>query len=154
MNIFDITFIVIFASSFILGFIRGFLKEASAIAGVLAGYLLAGKYSTEYVYLIKGIIQDPKTAELVIYLAIFATGIFIGVAAGYILDMVMIIPIPSISTRIFAGCIGLAKASIANLAIFYLVISYVDSFKDELEQSLFYPYFKVVINFMKEVNLI
>lgn len=151
---FSITFIGILGVLSLVSFFRGFVKEFLKLLGLGAGYFAAGRYYLEYQKFGAQFTENPEYAKALTYIAILLGGYLLGVIAASVLGMLLKLGTPTVSNRILGGVVGFLKGTVVCLVIYFIVQSYLPSFKDDLGDSAIALWVGEVFLFLQELGLI
>ncbi len=140
MNFFDLVFSLLIVGFLLFGFFKGSLRAIFSTLGLAIGYIGAERFYLQYKSITQQYIENSDQAEIITYLTILAAGIVIGMALSTLVGVLLVFQRPSFYSRILGGILGLMKGVLICLLIFSLIY-YFPAFSDDLNASLFSPWF-------------
>ena len=153
LNILDIVFLGLIASFTLISIMRGALKELLSLVGLVGGFFLAHWFYPQLSLQLDPFLPDPALAELISYLAILLAGYFAGVFLGGLGEAFR----PqhgALLNRTAGGIIGALKGTTISLVLYWLILSYIPPFQDELGDSLLARELGRLFSLMESFNLI
>lgn len=153
MNFFDIVFTLIIGFFVVLSTSRGALREILSTLGILVGYVAAERFHPKYMDITMRYLADVSQAKIVTYFAIFAGCILIGLILSTLVKAFFSFKRPTIISRSIGGLLGLTKALLICLLIFFTVEGYIPSFMDDLYNSLYTPWLQNLRSLINGINL-
>jgi uncharacterized membrane protein required for colicin V production len=137
----------------IFSFMRGMMKEVLGLLGIAMGFLAASWYAPNLAEIVRPLLPDAKTSELLAFILIMMAGYFVGTfLAGFGSQF---LPSPkSFSGRMIGGAIGFGKGLVFALALFWVVKSYIPPFQDELARSRIGGILGEIIVYFQKMNWI
>ena len=110
MNGLDIFFIVVLGFFLCRGIFRGLVLEVSSIAGLIAGFIAANRFYADLQPVINRIIPSPEWSQIIAYLGIFLTTIFLVAMLSLLLKSFLHKIMLGWLDRLGGGLLGFAKA--------------------------------------------
>ena len=153
INLFDAIFLILVLTFTVLSFMRGMMKEVLGLLGIAMGFLAAGWYAPNLAEIVRPLLPDAKTSELLAFILIMMAGYFVGTfLAGFGSQF---LPSPKTPTgRMVGGVIGFGKGLIFALALFWVVRNYIPPFQDELARSPIGGMLGEIIAYFQKMNWI
>ena len=153
INLFDAIFLIMALGFTLFSFIRGMMKEVLGLLGIALGFLGAIWYAPNLADVVKPMLPDGKTSELLGFILIMMAGYFLGrFLAGF---GSLVIPFPkSFSGRVIGGVVGFGKGLVFSLATYWVVDKYIPPFQDELARSRIGGILGEIIVFFQRINWI
>ena len=152
MNFFDIVFTIIIVGFFVLSASRGVLREFISTFSIVFGYYAAEKYYLKYMNITLKYLSDNSQARIVTYFAIFAAIVLAGFLLSSLVKMMISFKRPTFLSRSIGGLLGLTKALMICLLIFFIVEGYIPSYLDDLYKSFYTPWLQNIRGFINGIN--
>lgn len=153
INLFDAIFLIMALGFTVLSFMRGMLSEVLGLLGIALGFLAASWYAPNIAEIVRPLLPDAKTSELLAFILIMMAGYFLGRFLAGFGGLVMPTP-KSFSGRVVGGVVGFGKGVVFSLALFWVVKSYIPPFQDELARSRIGGMLGEIIGYFQKVGWI
>jgi membrane protein required for colicin V production len=140
MNFFDIIFSLIIIIFIFLGASKGAFREFISTLGIILGYYAAERFHTRYMGFTLEYVSNDAQARVVTYFAIFAAFVLAGIILSSLVKAFISFKRPTLLSRVFGALLGLTKALLICLLIFFIVEGYISSYLDDLYNSLYTPW--------------
>ncbi len=114
MNALDIIILILVILPAIFGLKKGLIKSILSYVSIIAGIILAVKFNSGFVLVLKPVIKDPKLVQVVIFVGIILTIYLIAIFIGSKISKMNVISetFDKAGGFIFGGLKGLLFASI------------------------------------------
>lgn len=152
-NLFDAIVLIIMLGFTLLSFKRGMMKEALGLLGIVMGFLGASWYAPNLAEIVKPLLPDEKTSELLGFILIMMAGYFLGRFLVGFGDLIMPFP-KSFVGRLIGGVVGFCKGLVFSLALYWVVKSYIPPFQDEVAKSRIGPMLEEIMGFFQRIGWI
>ncbi|MCP4298521.1 MAG: CvpA family protein [Proteobacteria bacterium] len=154
MNFFDIIFSILLIFFVIHSLILGTFKTLLTTIGLVGGYYAAEYGYEKYSGFALQYLNDINQARTLTYIGLFLFGALLGKILSAILRTILAIAQPSLLSRGIGAILGFVKGICICLVIFFVVNEYVPSFVDDLNRSLFTPWFLEIKQSLVVSNLL
>lgn len=138
MNALDIIILILIILPAIFGLKKGLIKSVFSYAAIVAGIILAVKFNSGFVLILKPIIKDPKLAQLITFVLMILTVYLLGIFIASKISKLNFVSetIDKVGGFLFGGLKGVLFVSILLL----LFASYSILPKTQMSGSFLYPY--------------
>lgn len=138
MNALDIIILILIILPAIFGLKKGLIKSVFSYAAIVAGIILAVKFNSGFVLILKPIIKDPKLAQLITFVLMILTVYLLGIFIASKISKLNFVSetIDKVGGFLFGGLKGVLFVSILLL----LFASYSILPKTQMNGSFLYPY--------------
>ncbi|HKI96920.1 MAG TPA: CvpA family protein [bacterium] len=153
INLFDIIFVVIILAFTLLSYLRGLVRELFALVGLGAGFLAATHYSRALAEQLNPLLQDRSAAELLAFVLLMVAGYLVGVFLAGFSDMFRRSPESGLS-QLAGGVVGFAKGVTISLALYWVVMTHLPMFQNELAGSAIGSWLGTLLRYLEQTKLI
>lgn len=144
MNFFDLLFSFLFIFFGILSIFRGPIKALIITICFGGGLMAAEMFHEQYSSLLSPYLGGAVDSKAVTYCLIFIVGVVLGKILSAVSSLLFPISTPSVGLKIFAAILGGVQGLCFSLFLYSLVTRYIPSFTDDLNNSLFVPWFEKI----------
>ena len=141
MNFFDIVFTVLLIGYVLHSLLLGTAKTILTTLGLLGGFLAAENGFANHSSFAMRYTNDINLAETLTYIGIFIFVALLGKLFSIIVTILFSVNRPSWSSRLLGGILGSVKGLCWCLVVMFVVYALVPSFVDDLNRSLYTPWF-------------
>jgi membrane protein required for colicin V production len=153
LNVLDIIILILIVLPAIFGLKKGLIKSVFSYISIVAGIILAVKFNSGFVLILKPIIKDPKLAQLITFVLMILTIYLLSIFIASKISKLNFISetIDKVGGFLFGGLKGVLFVSILLL----LFTSYSVLPKTQMKGSFLYTYVSQAApstyNFVKDI---
>ncbi len=153
INLFDVVFILILLSFTLLSALRGAVKELLALLGLAVGFIAARWYAATLAEQLRPLLPDDNAAELLAFVLIVLMGYFVGVFLSGFSELFRRAPESGLS-QLLGAVVGFAKGTTVSLALYWVILTYIPAFQDEMAQSRVGGMLAVLVQQLERMDLL
>lgn len=147
INYVDIAIAIALLCFIYRGFTNGFLREFSAIIGVVGGFFLAGIYALNLAVYLNAYISSPVAYPIAFIAIIVLTMLAVSVLTR-IINSLLRITFAGWIDHLLGAFLGLTNGIILTCVVIYVVTSLASDSITLLQDSIFLPYYDLIMEFI------
>ncbi len=140
MNGLDIFFVVVLGFFLFRGVFRGLILEVSSIAGLVAGFMASNRFFHDLQPVVGRIIPSPEWSQIIAYLSIFITTMFVVAMLSLFLKKFMRMIMLGWLDRLGGGAMGFVKAGLISALTLLILTVFLPKDHDLIADSKISPY--------------
>lgn len=153
VNLFDVIFAIVVVAFTLLSLLRGVLRELLVLLGLVGGFLAGTHYARALAVQLNPLLQDRGAAELLAFVLLMVAGYLVGVFLASFSDLLRRDREGCVG-HIAGGVLGFAKGVTISLALYWVVMTYIPSFQDEMAGSFIGALLGKLMAYLVHANVI